>query len=77
MMAVVEAARIRARPGGPDDKQLMADGGPGADGAAQRVAVEKARIRVSDGGGKYSRYIGPGILASNQHKRILLPPPDP
>jgi hypothetical protein len=30
MRAAMEAARIRARPGGRDDKQLVADGGPGA-----------------------------------------------
>jgi hypothetical protein len=38
-MLAMGAARIRARPGGHDDKQLVADGGPGAGPAAQRVAV--------------------------------------
>jgi hypothetical protein len=33
----MEAARIRTRPGGHDDKQLVADGGPEAIDAAQRV----------------------------------------
>jgi hypothetical protein len=31
LRVAAEAARIRARPGGPDGKQLVADGGPGAD----------------------------------------------
>ena len=41
MRAAMEAARIRALPGGADDKQLAADGGPEADGAAQRVAKQR------------------------------------
>jgi hypothetical protein len=41
----MEAARIRACSGGSDDKQLVADGGPGADDAAQRVAERLHRER--------------------------------
>jgi hypothetical protein len=33
------------RAGGGADKQLVADGGPGADDAAQRVAMKPARIQ--------------------------------
>jgi hypothetical protein len=45
MRAAMEAAQRRARPGGPDDKQLVADGGPEAIGAAQRVAVAAEKQR--------------------------------
>jgi hypothetical protein len=55
--------------GGGADKQLVADGGPGADDAAQRVALRRARIRARPGGPDDRELVadgGPGASAAAQ-----------